>query len=263
MKNDQAILFFLIIFLAIGIVSCGGKTDTKEQELTLNEVESMGSDSARSGLNNGSSFNQINTAPNEILLTGIDRVRLFTLYKIKQGQDRNILYDEGTSYYEHPENDQEDFHKYFMPGIDIIHGYNLVNIGHYNLDKDTLTYFFEKPVLIKTLYFPGVKKDTVNGKAITRNYFLVSVYNEDTNRDSTINNRDMRRFYFFDELNSKKTSLLPENFSAIRSSYDYKNDIMFIHARADLNGNGTPETKEPVSIFWIKLENPTIIKKII
>jgi hypothetical protein len=37
---------------------------------------------------------------------------------------------------------------------------------------------FDKPVLIKTLYYPAFAKDTLNSKVVTRDYMLVSVYNK-------------------------------------------------------------------------------------
>lgn len=249
---------FLFLF------SCSEKKPTKEQFLSLSEIDSSHFVDTPRGLNSTNTFSQINTTPNSMILTGIDNVRLFSVYKIPGKQDKNILYDEGTTYRDEEESElQEDSYKYFMPGIDIIRGYNLVNIGHYQVGKDTLSYFFEKPVLIKTLYFPGVRNDSLRKQQVNRNFFLVSVYNTDTNKDSVINNKDLRRFFFIDELNQNKISLLPEYYSAIRSSYDYKNDIMFIHARNDRNKNGISESSEPISIFLLELNNPVRLKKII
>jgi hypothetical protein len=245
------------------LFSCSKKSKQKEQSIPLSGIDTSSSFDTSKGLRNSYSFTQISITPNSIILTGINNVRLFSIYKIKNGQDKNISYSEGTSYYDEEERENEDANfKYFMAGIDIIHGYNLVNIGHYSLDKDSLSYFFDRPVLIKTLYFPGVRKDSLNKQPVTRNFFLVSVYNEDTNNDSLISNKDLRRFFFIDEFNKIKISLLPNDYSAIRSSYDYKNDIMFIHARLDKNKNGALEPDEPVSIFWLKLDNPKILKKI-
>jgi len=250
------------LFLVIALLfSCAKKPARKEQSIPISGIDSSNGFDTSRGLRNANSFNQISTTPNAIILTGINNVRLFSIYKIRNEQDRNIAYTEGTSYNDYAD-DEKDF-KYFMPGIDIIHGYNLVNIGHYRLDKDSLSWFFERPVLIKTLYFPGVRKDSLNKQPVSRNFFLISVYNEDTNNDSLISNKDLRRFFFIDELNKTKISLLPNDYSAIRSSYDYNNDIMFIHARQDVNRNGSLEPAEPVSIFWIKLYNPKMIRKII
>jgi hypothetical protein len=116
--------------------------------------------------------------------------------------------------------------------------------------------------IVRTLYFPGVLKDSLNKKEISRNFFLVSAYNEDTNHDSLINNKDFRRFFYIDILNETQVSLLPNHFSAIRSSYDFKNDVMTIRARKDENINGVLEKTEPVSIFLLDLKNPTVLKQI-
>ncbi|MDR3235724.1 MAG: hypothetical protein LBT48_03230 [Prevotellaceae bacterium] len=126
-----------------------------------------------------------------------------------------------------------------------------------------LSYFFDNHVLIRTLYFPGVRSDSLNRQPVARNYFLVSVYDEDTNRDSLITTKDLRKFYHIDRLNTQKTQLIPSGYSAIRSDYDFQNDVMYIYARYDVNDNGTPEKNEPVAIYWIKLSDPTVIGKII
>jgi hypothetical protein len=255
--------FCLIVVYSFILLSCSEKAHKKDQSISLSEIDSTYSVDTATGLSSSNSFSQVNTTPNSIILTGLNNVRLFSVYKIPGGLDKNILYDEGTSYFKEEYGENEHEYKYFMPGIDIVHGYNLVNIGHYRVDSGTLSYFFETPVLIKTLYFPGVKKDSVGKQEANRNFFLVSVYNSDTNKDSLITNKDLRRFFFIDALNKNKISLLPENYSAIRSSYDYRNDIMFIHARHDQNKNGIPEASEPVSIFRLDLKNPVTLKKII
>lgn len=255
----------MYIGLLLILIACKHSSEKKGQQLSVREVETItDSNNSLAGLKGGASFKQINTAPNSLLLTGIDMVRLITIYKVPQERDKNIAFDEGTTYLEDDNYAKdEDYYRYFMPGIDIINGYNLVNIGHYNLVSDSLTYFFNKPVLIKTLYFPGVKKDSLNGRLIIRNFFLASIYNEDTNKDAVINNKDLRRFVFIDGNNANQVNLLPNNYSAIKSTYDFKNDIMFIYARHDENDNGIAENTEPVSIFMINLSKPSICKKMI
>jgi len=251
-----------IIFLSImiGLFSCKQKKNTKEQSISLNET-SVSFDTSN-GIGSSNNFSQLNTSPNDLVLTGIDNIRLLPIYKIPQSQDKNILYDQGSSYDSEKEFLNEDDFRYYMPGIDIIRGYNLVNIGHYNILKGQLTYFFKKPVLVRTLYFPGVLKDSVNKKQINRNFFLVSAYNEDTNHDSLINNKDFRKLFYIDELNETQISLLPNDFSAIRSTYDFKNDIMTIRARKDENKNGVLEKTEPISIFLLDLKNPKTLKHV-
>ncbi len=257
--NRVGVLFAILIML---FASCRNNASKKEEVLNIADLHQFG-DSLTHSIAGNTTFNQVVSSPNTVLLTGSDRFRLLTIYKVNPKSDRNIQFYEGTSYNSYKDIEEDDDFKYFMPGMDIINGYNLVNIGHYDVEKDTLTYFFQKPVLIKTLYFPGVKQDSLYQKPVSRNYYIVSVYDEDTNNDSLINKRDLRRMYHFDENNSRKTRLLPPGYSAIKSSYDYKNDAMYIYVRFDENGNGIPEKNEPVSIFMLRLNDPIRIRKII
>jgi hypothetical protein len=50
--------------------------------------------------------------------------------------------------------------------MDLIIGYNLINIAHYIPEKDNLSYFFKKPVIVRNLYFPCVKNDSLYGQPI-------------------------------------------------------------------------------------------------
>lgn len=249
----------ILIALLIGLLSCKQREKVKEQSISLSET-SVSFDSS-SGLNTSNNFSELNTSPNDLILTGMDKVRLLPIYKIPQSHDKNINYDPKTTYDGEKELLQEDDYRYYMPGIDIIKGYNLVNIGYYNSDKGTLSYFFKKPVLVKTLYFPGVYKDSLRKQEVNRNFFLVSVYNEDTNHDSLINNKDFRRLFYINSSNETQISLLPNDYSAIRSSYDFKNDVMIIRARKDANKDGNLDKTEPVSIFLLDLKNPTSLKQ--
>jgi hypothetical protein len=244
------------------LVSCRDDVSKKEEVLSIGDSHQFG-DSLVHSISGNTSFNQLFSSPNTVLLTGSDRFRLLTIYKVNPKSDRNIQFYESSSYNSYQDIDEDDDFRYFMPGMDIINGYNLVNVGLYDVENDSLTYFFQKPVLIKTLYFPGVKRDSLYRKPVSRNYYLVSVYDEDTNNDSLLNKRDLRRMYHFDEINSRKTRLLPLGYSAIKSTYDYKLDAMYIYARFDENGNGIPEKNEPVSIFMLRLNDPVKVRKII
>ncbi len=247
----------------IFICSCGRDEQKKEEQLTLDEYSRDADKDSATGLQASIGFKQLTSSANSVLLTGMDRYRLLPIYKLKPKADRNLDYYNDSSYeYDYEaESAGEDSFRYFMPGMDIIHGYNLINVGHYDMQHGKLSYFFSKPVLVRTLYFPGVKRDSINKLPVSRNFFLASVYDEDTNRDSLINKRDLRHFYHFDEANSTKTAILPPTHSAIRSTYDYKNDVMYIHARFDSNKNGIPERNEPINIFWISLKSPGPAKK--
>jgi hypothetical protein len=249
----------LLFCVLLASVSCSEPAKEGEQ-LSILEYRQHGETSAMDSL----SASRFVSSPNTVLLTGMDRFRLVPVYKISPNSDRNIDFYRETSY---NDNDyytkNEGDYRYFMPGMDIIYGYNMINMGHYDVETERLTMMFDHPVLIRTFYFPGVKSDSLNHLPVTRNYFLVSVYDEDTNHDSLINTKDMRKFYHIDRFNSKKTQIIPPAYSAIRSTYDYKNDIMYIYARYDSNGNGTPEKEEPVAICWIRLNEPTTAKMIL
>ena len=90
-----------------------------------------------------------------------------------------------------------------------------------------------------------------------RNFFLVSVYNDDTNKDNFINLKDLRRFYLFNKNGEYLSKIVPENYSVYKSEYDSENDFMFIFARCDKNLNGQIDDNEPINIFWIDLKDPT------
>ena len=97
----------------------------------------------------------------------------------------------------------------------------------------------------------------MNSKIVKRNYFLVSVYNDDTNKDGFINLKDLRRFYLFDNNGEKQKQLIPANYSVFKSEYDSDNDFMFVFARLDKNNNGQIDDNEPINIFWVDLKDPT------
>ena len=106
------------------------------------------------------------------------------------------------------------------------------------------------------MYYPAFSKDTLDFKPIARNYNMVSVYNEDTNKDGFITIKDLRRFYLFDIEGHLKKELIPENYSVMRSKYDVQSDYMYVFAKLDKNKNGQIEEEEPIHIFWIDLKNP-------
>ncbi len=85
---------------------------------------------------------------------------------------------------------------------------------------------------------------------------MVSVYNEDTNKDGSINQKDLRRFYLFNSNGEIQKQLVPQNYSVFKSEYDSENDLMFVFARLDKNSNGKIEDNEPVNIFWVDLKDP-------
>ena len=265
-KNKTIWVILLGIILVFAFLYFNSTSNHKKAEqLTVNESENQSeSDSLNNPIKGSTTFKQLSTSPSSVILTGLSNIKLLPMYKINSETDRNLNFSEGSSYYKNSDNNGEvDNFSYFMPGIDIFHGYNLINIGYFDLKKEKMSYFFQKPVLIKTFYFPSPEQDSLNNKPISRSYFMVSVYDEDTNKDSLINSKDLRKFYHFDEFKSTKTQILPNSYSSIRSTYDHKNDIMYIYARHDSNKNGTPEKAEPISIFYINLNEPTVVKQML
>jgi len=142
-----------------------------------------------------------------------------------------------------------------------LYGFNLLNIAHYDMKSEKLKFLFDRPALVKTLYYPSTVQDSIDKKPINRDYYLISVYDEDTNKDTLINRKDLRKFYYFDASCTIKTQLVPNDYSVVRSQYDYKNDVMYIFAKQDTNKNGTGDIKEPTHIFWIDLKAPFKAKK--
>jgi hypothetical protein len=115
---------------------------------------------------------------------------------------------------------------------------------------------FIKPVLINTIYYPTETKDTLMSKPILRNHTIVSVYDKDTNKDSFINDKDLRHIYLYDLNGNKISTLVPENLNVFKSEYDPSNDYLFVFAKNDTNSNGKSEELEPVQVYWINLSNP-------
>jgi len=200
------------------------------------------------------------TRPASVLLTGIGNVRLTTVYKVnwaKDGKSSFIGSDNFHFSYEDPEDDSANNWNYnLMPGLAAVYGYNLVNVSHYDIQENRQKEFFEKPVLIKTLYYPSFSKDTLNYQPVQRNFFMVSVYDEDTNGDGSIDLKDLRRFSLFDVNGIRQKALIPVNYSVISSDYDPANDLMYVFAQLDANDNGRLDDGEPIHIHWVDLKDP-------
>lgn len=252
----------LLLFALILVSACSSSShDGKEEQISVHPLapDAEFADTAQANSIQGNlSLAQIATDPHTVVLTGLAHHRLITVYKSKvepktteSATDVYSVY--GRSSYESYESEHEE---HFMPGIDLIHGYNLLNVAHYDLVADTMAYLFEHPVLVKSLYYPSFEQDSLNDKPINRDYYLLSVYDADTNQDSIINNRDLRRIYFFNASCSERTQLLPADYAVVRSQYDRMNDVMYLFARKDANHNGEADKKEPLHIFWLNLKAP-------
>jgi hypothetical protein len=247
-----------LIVVAFGMLSkCGNKVEEKGFAVSrTSEEPDEAADDTPDGISNALLFP---TRPSNVLLTGIPQYRLSTIYKVNYNRDSTSFIgsnDFHYSYDDQEENDGNAWHGHYLPGFAAAYGYNLVNVSHYDMQTQKAKNFFEKPVLIKTLYYPSFGKDTLNFKPVNRNFFMISVYDEDTNKDGYINIRDLRRFYHFDISAGSKRNLVPANYSVYKSEYDSANDLIYVFAKLDENANGRIEDREADHIFWIDLNNP-------
>jgi hypothetical protein len=203
---------------------------------------------------------ELETRPRNVLKTFHAAHRLTPLYKVNYHPKSKKPFTGSNAFHTSWYNEYtagNNWHNNFMPGLTALYGYNLVNIAHVNNKNQTENLLFKKPAIIKTLYYPAFSKDTLNYQPVKRNYYLVSVYDEDTNKDGFINFKDLRRFYLFNLEGEQIAPLVPpKTHSVMSSEYDSANDYMYVFARRDDNKNGQMEAEEPIDIFWIDLANP-------
>ena len=202
---------------------------------------------------------KLETRPGNILLTKHPNHRLTPIYKVNYIKKTNEPFI-GSNEFHTTWNDGREagnnWNNNFMPGFSAVYGYNLINISHFNNLEKSQNEFFEKPVLIRTLYYPAFSNDTLNYQPVKRDYYMVSVYDEDTNKDGFINVKDLRRLYLFDINGILQKELIPKNYYIMSSEYDPDNDFMYVFAKLDQNKNGQMELQEPTHIFWVDLKNP-------
>jgi hypothetical protein len=254
MKN-QLVLFYLAVLCVI--VSCSER-QTKGEEIRVTQTQIDTDTTDINSIEGNVSFDQILSQPNRVVLTGLPQHRLITVYKTKEDAEREA---QRSAYYY--ENDSEDErYEHFMPGIDLIFGYNLLNIAHYDLAGEKLNYLFDHPVLVKSLYYPSFEQDSIDDVPVNRDYYLISAYDEDTYVDTLLNRLDLRHMYYFNAQGTEKLQLVPADYSVERSQYDWQNDLMYIFARHDANKNGNADKKEPLHIFWIDLKKPAKAKRL-
>lgn len=250
MKNT--IILFL---LAILLVKCNNNK-LEKKGLQVNEIIVDEEGNKKVGLELDSLL--FETQPRDVLLTQNPEHRLTPIYKVNYDKNKeaftgsNEFHETWVDKYEKGNN----WNNHLIPGFEAVYGYNFVNISHYNNKTKNQNQFFEKPVMIKTLYYPTFSKDTLNFQPIKRNFYMVSVFDEDTNKDGFLNRKDLRRLYFFDINGQNKKLLVPKKYGVIGSSYDSGNDFIYITTQLDKNNNGKIETTEPVNYFWIDLKNP-------
>lgn len=253
-------LLITVITVCLSI-SCSQKEQKEEQISIESHSASQTPDSNLNSVQGNISFNLIASSPNSVVLTGLPDHRLVTIYKTKKGDNSARQYS-GFSYSSmNLDEETESTPHHIMPGFEILYGFNLINVAQFDIKNQKLNLFFKNPVLIKTLYYPSFKQDSIEKKPVVRDFYLVSVYDEDTNKDTLINKKDLRHFYYYDAGCNQKIQLIPPAYSVIRAQYDSANDIMYVFAILDENKNGTCEKQEPVHIFLIDLKKPLEAKR--
>lgn len=240
--------------LLIGTISCRDRLEEKGFAVARTTVVT---EANQDGLSRDSlSFP---TRPIEVVLTGVPHVRIATIYKVNYNRDSSFFIGANDNHYNYGDIGDmtgNQWNAHILPGFESLYGYNMVNVAHHDTRTQERKNFFSSPVLIKTLYLPTDLKDTLNNAPVSRDYFMISVYDEDTNRDGFINMRDLRRFYYFDIQAAGKRHLVPPDYSVYKSQYDPANDYMYVFAQLDANHNGKIDAGEADHIFWIDLKNP-------
>lgn len=255
MKNA---LFFLLGSLIFIFTSCSDDDLAQKGFSVTPSSRTSNKDNPIDGLKEDSL--KFQTKPSSILLTKFPQYRLATLYMINYRKDRKSTFIGSNhfhgTYSDYSRRDGNQWNYNFMPGLEAVYGYNLVNVSHFDTASQKSHNLFETPVLIKTLYYPANTNDTLNNVPVVRNYYMVTAYNEDTNGDGFINVHDLRRLFYFNIEGQQKTLLIPENYAVVKSEYDPANDHMYIFAQLDENSNGKADDLEPTHVFWIDLKNP-------
>ncbi len=249
------------IILALLIVGCTGNKMEKKG-FQVSEITEDESGQKIVGLQIDSLT--LETRPKNVLLTAHPKHRLTPIYKVNYDEKTKNPYTGSNAFHMNWMDEYENGNNWndnFMPGLSAVYGYNFVNVSHYNHETKTENKLFNTPVLIKTLYYPAFSKDTLNHQPVKRDFYMVSVYDEDTNKDGFINVKDLRRFYLFDINGKNQKALIPRGYAVMSSEYDPANDLMYVFAKKDKNANGQMEISEPTDIFWIDLKNPESVGK--
>jgi hypothetical protein len=249
----------IVVIILLFVSACSSDRMDRTEEIRVPTSDSDQDDTTHlNSIRGNVSLAQISSEPNSVVLTGLSQHRLVTVYRTWPDEKGKAFYEK-RSYYDGYESDRDE---HFMPGIDLIYGYNLINVAHYDLIHERLDYLFDHPVLIKSLYYPSFEQDSIDEKPIIRDYYLVSVYDEDTNSDTLLNKNDLRRLYYFNVSATEKNLLIPADYSVVRSQYDPKNDVMYIFARQDTNHDGASGKNEPLHVFWLRLQQPEKAKRL-
>ncbi len=253
MKNIQ--LFWSVMVMATLGVACGDN-ELEQKGFSVPSTDGKIATSPKKGINKDSL--DFATRPGNLLLTGFSEYRITPVYMVNYNPRTESYFIGSNNTHSSYSNWGEDnnWNYNFMPGFEAVYGYNMVGASLFYAPENRAIEFFKEPVLIKTLYFPTTSKDTLMGTPVLRDFYMISVYNEDTNKDGFINLNDLRRLFWFNVSGEKQEALVPENYSVLKSEYDPYLDRMIITAQFDTNNNGQRDQSEPEHIFWVDLKNP-------
>ena len=163
----------LLLYCSIVVLftNCARNTKIKDKGFQVGTNVNNGDNSKIEGLNKDSL--KFDTRPSSVLLTGNSNVRLTTIYKVNYNKNNTKSFIGSNNFYSKYEDNEikngNNWNNHIMPGFEAVTGYNLVNVSHFDIKENKTNYFFEKPVLIKTLYYPTLLNDTLNFKPISRN----------------------------------------------------------------------------------------------
>jgi hypothetical protein len=249
----------IFILISIILISCTEKNEKfKDKGFQVDEIESENAEVNSKNAIKNDSLN-FKSKSVDVLLTGNKNIRLSPIYKVNYSEkEKKFFTGSNDFHYGYNDDNPKDGNNWnsVIPGFEALFGYNLMNIFHFNHTENRGKKLFKKPVLIKTCYYPSFKVDTLNFKPVQRNFYMISAYDEDTNKDKYINNKDLRRFYLFDINGENLGEIVPKNHSVIGAMYDSGNDYLYIDAKLDSNKDGKISEHEPVSIFYLDLKNP-------
>lgn len=255
MKSWSKVIFLLFISVS---VSCSSKNETKKNQIVLESDQEQMDEKQME-------YASLPIKPNKVLITAHPQHKLVTVYKEKITKDgKHTFIDGNYRHYSYNYDDDpcNEWNGHFMPGLEAVYGYKMYNISHFDTASKSKNDLFDKAVLVKTLYFPAFEQDTLNCIPVKRDYYLVSVYDEDTNEDGVISSKDLRRLYSFDLNGINKQLLIPKEYSVTGSEYDVQNDDMYVFATLDENGNGLTERGELVHIFLLDLQKPQMAQRL-
>ena len=257
MKNSSISLLSLLLWSLL-FAACGrgneSKGDVRTQSVPTDTVNDL-----RVNSKTVEDSTMLITRPRTVLVTGLPQFRLIPIMKLNWDEDRKGTFFGGIEYRSTWDEDKigwNVWNSHIVPGYDAACGYNIVNVSHFDTQSATKRNLFETPVLVKTIYFPTLDRDTLNGQPIRRDCYMVSVFDEDTNKDGFVNQNDLRRFYHYTLPGLTRTPLVPADQGVVSSEYDSGADFMYVFTRKDLNKNGIIDGADEWHVHWIDMKNP-------